>query len=107
MNNNNSNSNSNNRDRKRPGLFIAGTVIDRTRRRVPASNPTTEIVTYTILASNQQRFYVDDYAPSSYLDLDKYVCIPVYIKPFIKKNGEASFNINVQKDFKNVRGEHF
>lgn len=99
----------NNRDRdgRRPGLFIAGTVIDRTRRRVPANNPTTEIVTYTILGPNQQRFYVDDYAPTSYLELDKYVCVPVYIKPFLKKNGEPSFNINIQKDIKNVRGEHF
>lgn len=101
--NNRHSSNSNNNP---SGLLIAGTVIDRMRRHVPKNNPSTEIVTYTIQDSSNRKFFVDDYAPECYHDLDKYVCLPVYIKPYIKKNGEPSFNFNVQKS-QSVRGEHF
>ena len=88
------------------GLFVAGTVIDRMRRHVPKNNPTTEIITYTIQDSENRKFYVDDYSPASYYDRDKYVCLPIYIKPYTKKNGEPSFNFNVQKS-SNERGERF
>ena len=101
-----SNRNLSNNRNNLSGLLIAGTVIDRMRRRVPANNPTTEIITYTIQDSDNRKFYVDDYAPDSYHDLDKYVCLPIYIKPYIKKNGEPSFNFNIQKS-NNTRGEHF
>lgn len=88
------------------GLIVAGTVTDRVRRHVPKKNPTTEIVTYTIVDSDNHKYFVDDYAPESYYDLDKYVRIPIYIKSYIKKNGEPSFNFNVQKR-NDDRGEHF
>lgn len=88
------------------GLSISGTVIDRTRRMVPRDNPTTEIVTYTIQDNTSRKYFVDDYAPESYHDIDSQVAFPVYIKAYIRKNGEASYTINIQKsDFK--RGEHF
>ena len=101
-----SNRRSTNSNNKPSGLLIAGTVIDRTRRHVPKNNPTTEIVTYTIQDSSNRKFFVDDYAPEGYHDLDKYVCLPVYIKPYLKKNGEPSFNFNIQKS-QNERGERF
>ena len=88
------------------GLSLTGTVIDRTRRMVPRNNPTTEIVTYTIQDENSRKYYVDDYAPDGYLDLDSYASFPVYIKPYLRKNGEASYTINVQK-LQPSRGEHF
>ena len=88
------------------GLFLSGNIIDRTRRQVPRDNPTTEIVTYILSDSNDHKFYVDDFAPDAYHNLGEYVSLPVYIKPFVKKNGEASFNLCVQKR-QSVRGEHF
>lgn len=88
------------------GLSLSGTVIDRTRRMVPHDNPTTEIVTYTIQDGCNRKFYVDDYAPDGYHDLESDVCLPVYIKAYKRKNGDPSYTLNVQK--KDVtRGEHF
>ena len=88
------------------GLSLSGTVIDRTRRMVPHDNPTTEIVTYTIQDDYNRKFYVDDYAPNGYHDLQSTVCFPVYIKAYNRKNGEASYTLNIQKS-DSGRGEHF
>lgn len=88
------------------GLSFSGTVIDRTRRHVPKDNPTTEIVTYTIGDGNERKYYVDDYAPSSYHEIGENVSFPVYVKPYIKKNGEPSYNLCIQKK-PSSRGEHF
>lgn len=89
------------------GLRLSGNVIDRTRRRVPLDNPSTEIVTYTLSDNSERKFYVDDYAPSSYHELGDYVSFPVYIKPFRKKNGDLSYNLCIQKKPSSLRGEHF
>ena len=91
------------------GLSLCGTVIDRTRRMVPRDNPTTEIVTYTIQDDYSQKFYVDDYAPSEYHDLNAKVCIPIYVKAYNRKNGTPSYTLNVQKKENLFRGngEHF
>ena len=89
-----------------PGLFLSGIVIDRTRRMVPRDNPTTEIVTYTVQGGDDRRFYVDDYAPEGYHDINSNVCFPVYIKTYVRKNGEASYTINIQKT-ESLKGEHF
>ena len=88
------------------GLSLSGTVIDRTRRMVPHNNPKTQIVTYTIQDGLNRKFYVDDYAPDGYHDIESYVCFPVYIKAYNRKNGEPSYTLNIQKsDF--GRGERF
>ena len=88
------------------GLYLSGTVIDRTRRRVPKNNPTTEIVTYTLSDNNERKYYVDDYAPSEYHDIGSFVSLPVYVKPYLKKNNDVSYNLCVQKQSPG-RGEHF
>ena len=46
---------------------------------IPYDNPTTEIVTYTIQDGYNRKFYVDDYAPNKYHDLNSSVCFLVYI----------------------------
>ena len=88
------------------GLSLSGTVIDRTRRMVPHDNPTTEIVTYTIQDDSNRKFYVDDYAPAGYHELQSNVCFPVYIKAYNRKNGDPSYTLNIQKS-DSGRGEHF
>lgn len=88
------------------GLSLSGTVIDRTRRMVPRDNPTIEIVTYTVQDSFNRKFFVDDFAPSEYHDINSSICFPVYIKAYRRKNGEPSYTINVQKS-EAGRGEHF
>lgn len=90
----------------RHGLSLSGTITDRSRRMVPLNNPTTEIVTYTIQDEYNHKFYVDDYAPEEYHELNDNVCFPVYVKAYNRKNGTPSYTLNVQKeDF--TRGEHF
>ena len=76
-------------DQQITGLYIAGTIQERTRRMVPADHPTTEIVTYTVIDQNDKRYYIDDYAPDSYHEVGDYAVIPVFIKPFRKKNGDS------------------
>lgn len=88
------------------GLFLTGTVIDRTRRMVPRDNPTTEIVTYIIQDDCRRKFFVDDYAPDEYHEVNSFASFPVYVKTYIKKNGEPSYTLNVQKS-EVGRGEHF
>ena len=88
------------------GLSLSGTVIDRTRRMVPCDNPTTEIVTYTLQDDHNRKFYVDDYAPKGYHDLQSNVSFPVYVKTYLRKNGDPSYTLNVQK-VDSTRGEHF
>ncbi|MBQ9361084.1 MAG: hypothetical protein IJT96_08625 [Lachnospiraceae bacterium] len=88
------------------GLYLCGVVVDRTRRMVPRSNPTTEIVTYTVQDDDNRKYYVDDYAPERYHDLNSSISFPVYIKPYVRKNGDASYTINVQK-LQSSRGERF
>ena len=73
-----------------PGLSLSGVVIDRTRRMVPRDNPTTEIVTYMIQDGHNRKYYVDDYAPGSYHDLQSSVTLPVYVKTYTRKNGDPS-----------------
>ncbi len=88
------------------GLSLSGTIIDRTRRMVPHDNPTTKIVTYSIQDGYNHKFYVDDYAPDAYHDLESDVCFPVYITAYNRKNGDPSYTLNVQK-MDVTRGEHF
>ncbi|MCR5232374.1 MAG: hypothetical protein K6E53_00470, partial [Lachnospiraceae bacterium] len=105
-NNNQQTSNNSMEPSARPscGLFLSGTVTDRTRRRVPRDNPTTEIVTYTLCDDNEKKYFVDDYAPDHYYNLGAYVSLPVYVKPYQKKNNDISYNLCVQKQ-SSSRGE--
>ena len=91
---------------KNYGLYLSGNVVDRTRRHVPKDNPTTEIVTYTLSDSSERKFFVDDYAPERYHEIGEYVVLPVYVKPYLKKNSDVSYNLCVQKK-SSTRGEHF
>ncbi len=88
------------------GLSLSGTVTDRVRRMVPHNNPNTEIVTYTIQDSGNRKFYVDDYSPNGYHSIGDIVSLPIYVKAYIRKNGDPSYTLNVQK-MDNARGEHF
>ena len=89
------------------GLYAGGVVKERTRRYVPQDNPTTEIVTYTLLDddSNHQLF-IDDFKPNKYYDVGSYMLVPVYIKPYQKRNGSLSYTICIRKDFQ-TKGEVF
>lgn len=88
------------------GLYLNGTISDRTRRHVPKDNPTTEIVTYTVSDNGGRKLYVDEYAPDHYHEIGDYVSLPVYVKPYIRKNNDPSFNLCIQKKAAS-RGEHF
>ena len=92
-----------------PGLYVIGFIANRTRRYITTNNnPNTEIVTYTILDDHDHRFFVDDFAPTSYYEVSAYVTLPVYIKPYNKKNGEAAYTICIQKNYHPItKGEAF
>ena len=90
------------------GLYIFGTIIDRTRRTINTKgNTTAEIVTYTIQDTNGRRHYVDEYSPEEYYELSEYAEVPVYVKTFKKQNGDIGYSFCVQTDGGPTRGEHF
>jgi hypothetical protein len=90
------------------GLYVAGTVRDRTRRKIPVENPTTEIVTYVVTDDNEHRYYIDEYSPISYHEIGDFIETPVYIKPYRKRNGDLSYSISVQKEYQyQTKGESF
>lgn len=82
------------------GLFLAGTVVQRTKREIPSVNPTTEVVTYQVIDDKERNYYVDDYSPSEYHECGTEVCLPVYVKPYKKKSGDVSYSLNVLKPFR-------
>lgn len=89
------------------GLYLFGTVVDRTRRLVPKDNPTTEIVTYTAQTNQNTKIFIDEYAPSSYYDIGADISVPVYVKTYERKNGEAAYTLMIQHENILTRGEHF
>ena len=90
------------------GLYIFGVVSDRSRRTIPTrDNSTAEIVTYTIQDNAGHRYYVDEYSPVSYHEVNSYIEIPVYVKVFQKRNGDISYSFCVQQKLTPSRGEHF
>ena len=92
-----------------PGLYVIGSITNRTRRYITTNaNPNTEIVTYTILDEHDHRFYVDDFAPTSYYEISEAVTLPVYIKPYKKKNGDAAYTLCIQRNYHPItKGEAF
>jgi hypothetical protein len=93
---------------KTTGLIVIGTVQDRTRRMVPADNPTTEIVTYLVTDESEKRYYIDDYRPSEYYEIGEFIEVPIYVKPYRKRNGELSYSLNIQKAYQyQTKGESF
>ena len=65
----------------RPGLYVIGSITNRTRRYITTNaNPNTEIVANTILGDHDHRFYVYDFAPTSYYKVSQAGNLPVYIK---------------------------
>lgn len=90
------------------GLYLFGQVIDRTRRTIQTkNNSSAEIVTYTIRDICDRRYYVDEYSPVSYHEVNSYIEIPVYVKVFQKRNGDISYSFCVQQKLTPSRGEHF
>ena len=91
------------------GLYLFGTVIDRTRRMINtrSNNTTAEIVTYTIQDTTGRRYYVDEYSPEEYYVLSEYAEIPVYVKTFKKRTGDIGYSFCVQTQDDPTRGEHF
>ncbi len=89
------------------GLFVSGRACYHRRRYInKSSSEQGEIVTYTLTDSNDRNFYVEDYALSSYRNIDDQTVVPVYIKPYRKSYGQLSYTICIKKDFE-TRGESF
>ena len=79
------------------GLYLFGSVVDRTRRTINTKgNTTAEIVTYTIQDANGRRYYVDEHSPEEYYELSEYAEIPVYVKTFKKRTGDIGYSFCVQ-----------
>ena len=90
------------------GLYVGGIIQERRRRYINReNNERIEIVTYTITDDSDKKYYVEDYAPSSYRDLGSQILEPVYVKPYKKKTGDLSYTICIKKNFDGGRGEAF
>ena len=90
------------------GLYVGGIVLERRRRFISrGNNEKIEIVTYMVSDSNDKKYYIEDYAPSSYRDIGSQLLEPVYVKPYKKKSGDLSYTICIKKNFDGGRGEAF
>ena len=91
------------------GMYVVGKITNRTRRYITtSSNPNTEIVTYTIIDDHERRYFIDDFAPLSYYEVSSPVTLSVYVKPFVKRNGDASYTLCIQKNYHPItKGEAF
>lgn len=89
------------------GLVLSGIVRDRSRRYININNSQTEIVTYVVIDNLNHRYYVDDFAPSDYIEIGDPVSVPVYIKPYRKRNGDPSYSLCFQKEYHSIKGEAF
>lgn len=89
------------------GLFLCGNIIDRVKKNVQLPDRVIEVVTYTV-DIHSRRYFVDDYDPESYLSKGEFVSLPVYVKPYRKKNGDITFMLKIQKNVTvSNQGEHF
>lgn len=89
------------------GLFVHGVIVDRSRRFIPPLRSQTEVVTYTVTDNVNMRFFIDDFNPSEYHEIGEVVSLPVYVKPYKKKNGDLSYNLCIKKESRFVVGERF
>ena len=91
------------------GLYLFGTVIDRTRRTINTrnNNSTAEIVTYTVQDDTGRRYYIDEYSPKEYYNLGEAAELPVYVKTFKRRTGDIGYSFCVQQETTSTRGEHF
>ena len=90
------------------GLRLCGVVVERTKRMIPKDNPTTEVVTYTVMdKDSSRRYFVDEFTPDDYYNVDEYISVPVYVKPYRKKNGDLSYILCVQKEYHSSMGQPF
>jgi len=91
------------------GLIVRGKILKRTRRHIETKNgEQIVVVTYVIEGDEKRKFFIEDYSPSAYYDVDTIASIPVYVKPYTKKSGGLSYTLNVQKEFEYAAaGEEF
>ena len=91
------------------GLFLVGKVADRVKKKVTAQDIEVEVVTYTVMSDSVHRYFVDDFNPEKYYKVGENVSLPVYVKAYKKKTGEASYMLKLMKKEVVItsRGEHF
>lgn len=90
------------------GLLVIGTINDRRKREIVVDRKKIEIISYDIIDDDNRTYYIDAYSPDTIYDRGEKVQIPIYIKPFIKKDGKPSYTLNIRSDaFPNRRGESF
>ena len=78
------------------GMYVIGTVMDRRKREIVKDANNIEIVTYDIKDDEGHTYYVEAFNPEHYYDRDQYVQIPVYVKAYKKKTGDAAYTLNVR-----------
>lgn len=96
-------------DLDQSGLFLIGKVEDRAKLLVTVKGHEVEVITYTIIWGDNRRYYVDDFDPKSYYEVNEHVKLPVYVKAYHKKNGDPGYMLKLQKNESGpqLRGERF
>ena len=50
------------------------------------------------IANRTRSYFIDDFAPLSYYEVSSPVTLSVYVNPFVKRNGDASYTLCIQKN---------
>ncbi|GHU69324.1 hypothetical protein FACS1894184_13170 [Clostridia bacterium] len=88
------------------GLYLNGFVKSRTRRTITKNDTDIEIISYLVADNNGNTYVLEDFSPPSYYEVNSRIEVPVYIKPYQRRNGVISFTVNVRRDSL-IRGESF
>lgn len=92
-------------DKAQSGIFVEGQVIARTRQKFKQGEKDLEKVIYRITNAGPD-LLVEDVAPPGYLTIGTLVKLPIYIRPWKRKNGTPAFSVSIARPMAD-RGEEF
>jgi len=69
------------------GLYLNGFVKSRTRRLITKNDTQIEIISYLVADNYGNTYILEDFRPSSYFEVNTRIEVPVYVKPYQRRNG--------------------
>lgn len=92
-------------DKAQSGIFVEGQVIARTRQKFKQNDKDLEKVIYRITNAGPD-LLVEDVSPPGYLTIGTIVKLPIYIRPWARRNGTPAFSVSIARPMAD-RGEEF
>lgn len=92
-------------DKAESGLRLIGTVTARSRTFLERGTEKIEKITYRVVNDGPD-IMLDDLAPPGYLTIGTLIDVPIFVRPWARKNGTPAFSVSVARP-RNDMGEVF